>query len=237
VPELEQPLSGGNINPDGVVKVGDTVRRVAGPWTPAVHALLRHLAAGAYPAPVPLGLDERGREILSFVPGEPVWPDRVDLVRSSSGLRRAGRLVADYHDAQQSFVAPAGAAWRNDGRDPSGSEEVLAHNDLAPWNLIAGPAWTFIDWDLVAPGRRRWDLAWALHTFAGLWPDSGYDDREVVERVGAFSDGARVARRDRPGLLATVVERTRFAADEIRRRAARGEPAYVRLAADGHADS
>ena len=38
----EIPLAGGNMSA-GVVRVGDTVRRPAGPWTPAVHALLTHL--------------------------------------------------------------------------------------------------------------------------------------------------------------------------------------------------
>ena len=41
----EVPLTGGNITP--VVRVGATVRRATGPWTPAVHALLRHLEAVA----------------------------------------------------------------------------------------------------------------------------------------------------------------------------------------------
>ena len=35
-------LAGGNLG--GAVRVGDTVRRPVGPWTPAVHALLGHLA-------------------------------------------------------------------------------------------------------------------------------------------------------------------------------------------------
>ena len=34
----EQPLTGGNVAA-GVVRVGDTVRRPSGPWTPAVHTL------------------------------------------------------------------------------------------------------------------------------------------------------------------------------------------------------
>lgn len=42
-----------------------TVRREAGPWTPTIHAYLRHLrASGFTAAPEVLGLDERGREIL-----------------------------------------------------------------------------------------------------------------------------------------------------------------------------
>ena len=62
------PLAGGNMS-SGVVRVGDTVRRPAGPWTPAVHALLTHLHAAGFPgAPRPLGIDEHGREVLTFIP-------------------------------------------------------------------------------------------------------------------------------------------------------------------------
>jgi hypothetical protein len=57
----ETPLGGGNMS-SGVVRVGDTVRRPAGPWTPAVHALLAHLhAVGFHGAPAPLGIDQQGR--------------------------------------------------------------------------------------------------------------------------------------------------------------------------------
>ena len=37
-PDVEEPLRGGNVSAR-VVRVGDTVRRPAGPHTPAVHAL------------------------------------------------------------------------------------------------------------------------------------------------------------------------------------------------------
>ena len=41
-----------------MVRVGDTVRRPAGPWTPAVDALLRHLEDVGFPgAPRALGRD------------------------------------------------------------------------------------------------------------------------------------------------------------------------------------
>ncbi len=187
----EQILEGGNMNPS-VVRVADSVRRAAGPWTGAVHALLRHLEKQGYPAPRPLGFDSEGREMLSFVPGRVAYPDALASTESADGLRRAGALIADYHRAQASFHPPAGVPWRCEGRDPTGSEEVLAHNDLAPWNLIVRSAeWTFIDWDLVAPGRRLWDLSWALHSFVGLWPDSPISSSEVVSRIAAFCDGPR----------------------------------------------
>src|SRR3954454_22310772 len=64
----EISLDGGYTNAGLVVRVGDTVRRPSS--SPATHALLRHLeAVGFDGAPRLLGVDERGREVLSFVPG------------------------------------------------------------------------------------------------------------------------------------------------------------------------
>jgi hypothetical protein len=60
------------------VKVGDTVRRQTGPWTPMVHALLKYLhSSGFHYSPTVQGLDEKNREILSFIPGDAAtrpWP-------------------------------------------------------------------------------------------------------------------------------------------------------------------
>jgi hypothetical protein len=88
-----------------VERRGDTVRRRAGDWTPAVHALLRHLQqVGFEGAPRPLGL-ERDVEILTFVPGG-------EATHSDEELIRVGELVRAFHAASQGFVAPAGAQWQ-----------------------------------------------------------------------------------------------------------------------------
>src|SRR5437764_1300356 len=86
------------------------------------------------------------------------------------------------------------------------------------------------------PERRHWDLAWALHSFAGLWPEAGHSDPVVVQRIAAFCDAARVAVSERPALLHTVVERTAHNAAELRRRSDAGETAYRRMVDEGHAD-
>jgi len=66
----EVRLPGGSVS--GAVRVGGTVRRPAGPWTPAVHALLSYLTVRVPGIPRVLGRDERHREVLTYLPGRVV---------------------------------------------------------------------------------------------------------------------------------------------------------------------
>src|SRR5258706_7500705 len=67
--EQETLLYGGNVT--GAARVGQTVRRVTGCWSTTVHDLLRHLEASGFTgAPRFVGIDEQGREILTFIKGE-----------------------------------------------------------------------------------------------------------------------------------------------------------------------
>src|SRR5436309_15758987 len=123
----ERPFIGGNLNT--AVRVGDTVRRRAGPHTPAVHALLRHLAQADFPAPQPLGIDDRGREVLTYVEGdtEVGWPDPLpDWVYSIECLRGTARLLRRLHDVTATYRAPLEAHWRIVA--PT-AHEGICHND------------------------------------------------------------------------------------------------------------
>ena len=203
------PLTGGNTNLD-VRRVGSTVRRAAGPWTDTIHALLAHLAdVGFNEAPRALGRDARGREVLTFVHGDVVHPDHQHLLAEPSALVDVATVIRRYHDAVASFVPPSGAIWQDIATDPTAVPETICHNDLAPWNLIATTnGWAFIDWDVAAPGRRYWDLAWAFHTLVGMWPD--VPDAEVVQRFVACCTGYGVPPDDWRELMQLIVERTRW---------------------------
>ena len=100
----------GCVNP--VVRIGDTVRRPVHRWTPAVHALLRHLeAVGFSGAPRVLGFDELGREVLSFIPGEVArrpWPE---VLLDETGLAEVARFLCRYHRAVRGFEPPEDAEW------------------------------------------------------------------------------------------------------------------------------
>lgn len=151
--DAELPLSGGQMT--SVVRVGDTVRRGTEPWTPAVHSLLRHLAAVGFDgAPRPLGFDAVGREMLTYLDGEagffsPTKPVPPDLW-SDRVLTEAAMLLRRYHDATVGFVLPAGITWHGGQTSPA-PPEVVCHNDFAPYNCIFrdGHLHVVIDFDSV----------------------------------------------------------------------------------------
>jgi hypothetical protein len=227
----ELPLSGGNVTA-GVVRVGDTVRRPAGPWTPAVHSLLQHLERKSFAgAPLALGLDEQGREKLSFAPGAAAWPwDAFRPLMTDESLVGVAELIGAYHAAVADFQPPPDAAWSP--MAPRGGADIICHNDLAPWNLIVGPVGelTFIDWDLAAPGTRLSDLAYAARTFTPLVPDAPFEV-DVVRRLQLLADVWRVRSAE---LMEAIVWRARADFAGLEARAAAGQEPWRRMWDEGH---
>lgn len=160
----EVRLGGGAASP--VVRIGDTVRRPTGPWTPGVHALLRHLEETGFDgAPRVLDVDAQDREVLTYLPTEKVWPFSTEV------LLAMARLVRRLHNALATFVPPAGATWRL--RRNGGAASRIGHNDIRPANTVFanGLPYAFIDWELAGPAHRLSDLTWAAINFVPLRPD------------------------------------------------------------------
>ena len=239
----EERLEGGNIG--GAVRVGDTVRRPAGSWTPAVHALLAHLAGKGFTgAPRPRGFDDQGREILTFLEGEAVgsrkpWPA---WVHAEDTLDQVARWMRAYHQAVAGFVPPPGAVWREGGTWSPGL--IIGHNDAAPYNAAwhQGTLAGFFDWDFAGPATPEWDLAFAAFSWVPLHA------RHVVAAEGFTDFAARPRRLDRflrvygwqatAGDFLDVVEaRIRAHAGGIRGLAASGDEAFGRLLSQGVPDA
>lgn len=233
----EEVLRGGNLSV--VVRVGDTVRRPTGPWTPTIHALLRHLEARGFDgAPRVHGIDDEGREILDFVPGAMAWPD-MGALATDDGLARAADLLRRYHDAVADFVPPADATWqldemRADGeRHLGGESPIVCHNDCAAWNLVMGDdRWAFIDWDVAGPRPRLWDVAYAVRGMVLV--DHECDVRHRVD-VLATSYGLGVTERRR--LPEIVLARIQSSIDHMRTRAEAGIEPWATMWAGGHGAS
>jgi aminoglycoside phosphotransferase (APT) family kinase protein len=165
VPEGER-LTGGNMS--GVVRHGDRVHRTAGPWTPTVHRLLRHLHdRGVTGVPRPYGFDADGREVVTYVPGTVPQDPMPGWVWTDSVLAAAGRRLAALHEATADFP-PDDGAWQLPSHQPA---EVVCHNDFAPYNLAFDDEHRLsgvIDWDTASPGPRVWDLAYLAYRLVPL---------------------------------------------------------------------
>jgi hypothetical protein len=169
----EVPLLGGRIT-EGVVRVGDTVRRPRKPGSMVAPLLGLLLERGFHAAPRHLGTDERGRDVLTFVPGD--VPSELDPAFPDDTLTSAARIVRAYHDATA-------------GADLAQGQEVVCHKDLSPCNFVfrSGVPVAVIDFDAAAPGRRLQDIGYALFLWLDLTAD-GPPAREQARRIRVFCD-------------------------------------------------
>jgi hypothetical protein len=103
-PSAEVPLYGGFANRGLVVRVGDTVRRPQRTTSAATHALLQHLQGVSFDgAPRFLGVDSKGREVLSFIPGDAVTPPYPAWALTDPALVSVAELLRRYHAAVATF--------------------------------------------------------------------------------------------------------------------------------------
>jgi hypothetical protein len=198
----EEVLLGG-LETGRVVKVGETVRRESGPWTPTIQALLAHLNARAFPCPRPLGLDDHGREVLSFLPGRASnWPWPAGLI-ATEGAAKVGAFLRRYHDAVVDFTPPGPALWRHGPQAPK-PDEIILHGDFGPHNLIwdGDDVCGLIDFELARPGDPMEDAGFAVVRAAQLRPDAqtlspGFaTPPDRAARLAAFAEGYGCARSD-----------------------------------------
>jgi hypothetical protein len=200
MPEIVLP--GGYTNAGHVTRVGDTVRRPARPHSPAIRALLEHLEREGFDgAPRFLGVDERQREVLSFMPGEAALEPLADWAFSDEALVSVAQLLRRFHDATASFAASA-HAWP-DFVPEAFRDGVICHNDPNLDNVICvdGVAVGLIDFDLAAPGSAVWDVTCAARLWAPL-----RDERDVpepvrgrtLERLRLFVDAYGLPMEQRP---------------------------------------
>lgn len=225
-----------------VVRLANTVRRPVHPWTPAVHALLRHLEDVGFPyAPRVLGIDQEGREILTYLGGQS-GPQGWAKVVDDAGLMAFARLLRDYHDAVAGFRPPDELRWFTGETGPR-EDEVICHGDFGPWNIV----WRgerpvgILDWDYARPADRMHDLAYALEYVAPFQNDAEClrwlrypepaDRRHRLELLAATYGLTSTV-----GLIDAVIDVQRDGIEQVRRLAdARYQP-QARWVTDGLLD-
>jgi hypothetical protein len=211
-------------NVGGAMRVGDTVRRATGPWTPAVHALLDHLATRLPHVPRVLGFDESGREVLSYLPGRVVDVD--------TELLTPGQIVSIvdwtrmFHAAVADFAHPG--PWRY---FPLPHPTLIGHNDIAPYNACfdGDDLVGIFDWDMSGPTTPLFELAFIAWNCVPLWRDIGPEPAAERLALIAGAYGGFAPRQ----VLHAVPDRIRIMLDGIPAKAAAGDRGMANLMAAG----
>lgn len=231
----EEKLIGGVANEGAVSRVGDHVRRPSTPYSSTIHSLLMWLrAVGFDGAPLPIGIDDDGRERLEFVDGDVPVPPYPTWAQSDAALESVAVLLRRYHDAASSFDA-SGLGWSGELADPLGGP-IICHNDVCLENVVFrdGVAVALLDFDFAAPGRRMHDLAQFARMCVPVDDDAsaarlgwGAVDRPARLRLVADAYGADST--DRAELVAILTDSIAHGDEFVRRRAEAGDPGFVKM--------
>lgn len=227
----ETQLPGGTSNRGLVVRVADTVHRPQTWASPAVHALLLHLEqVGFDGAPRYLGVDEQGREVLNYLPGQAATEPYPPWALTDEVLVSVAQLLRRYHEAVASFD-PSRYSWLT-----AVPEEyrvgLVSHNDPNLDNVIFrdGRAVALIDFDLASPGSRLWDVALAARLWVPLRDPVDVTDQRAgraAERLRLFVDAYGLRGQDRLRLAAAARRSHSWCYDIVRAGAEQGQPGYA----------
>lgn len=215
--------------PDGEIRV----HRPTGPWTPAVHELLRYLGEqGLDGIPEVYGLDDEGREVLSYLPGDTLDPAHEEA--SDSALGDAAAWLRRFHDAVAGFE-PSHTTWRQGEASLDRiAGQIVCHNDpgLYNWVVVEGEFAGMIDWDRAGPGLPVDDLAFLCWSGIPLLRETPSEKaaRRLALAAEAYG-GVSVAE-----LLDAVVQRMELIAERWRFGIASGDPGTIALRDSGMMD-
>jgi hypothetical protein len=213
----------------GVTRIGRTVRRPTGPWTPAVHELLTYLHEhGLRGIPRLHGTDDEGREVLEYVEGRGVPIDREVVL--DTVLEEAVVWLRDFHDLVEGFRPSGLRSWRG-GEAELARGQIICHHDPGAYNWIiqSGHFVAMIDWDMAGPGEPIDDLAFLAWTGIPLYREIPVEDvaRRLDLLVEAYGEWGPMT------VLDAVVRRMTTAADRIEAGQARGDQGFLNLGAIG----
>ncbi len=172
----EETLAGGGRSL--VIRRGNQVIREFFPWTPSVHAVLRHLESKGFSgSPRVISSRNEEEDIQTYIEGinqhiSPWSDDQIVCVAS---------LLHEFHSSMRDFIAPEEAIWRPwFARDIYDDDLIIGHCDFSPWNILTRqdvPV-AIIDWETAGPVSRLVEIAHAC------WINVQLVDDDVAERAG-----------------------------------------------------
>lgn len=220
------------------IKIKDKkVIRPQKPWSIDIQNFLRYLRdKNVTYVPEPLGFDQDGNEILSYVPGEVYsYPLPAKLLTQKS-IISAGKLLRDFHDKGADFLKSLSGQekWMLTYDMP---HEVMCHGDFAPYNVttIDGIATGIIDFDTLMPGTRLWDVVYGAYRWVPLYFDDTTEvTTEMQVRLRLFLEAYGLSKSEYSLIVPCLVKRLDYLIEFMEKEAQSGEKNFQVNIADGH---
>jgi thiamine kinase-like enzyme len=223
--DKQELLDGGWGKDSKPVKVGNTVHRQPSEQSSYVHQVLQFLEHANFGwAPRFLGIDEQGREVLSFIDG--YVPHGQEVPQQTWSLETMQDIFAHIRQLHD-LTSVSGLA---------NGHECICHGDLSYANTVYrdGKAIAFIDWDWAHPGPRIDDVAYGILEYLSigeLESGGGPEERAQLARALAYTYGLDASQRGRvPARMLDLLLITR---DKQLQAIEQGSPSGIKLAEAG----
>ncbi len=231
-------LSGGL---NKITLIDGVLHRPGQPWSDQIQFLLAHLEnRGFAGSPRPLGFDQSGDEMVSYLPGATLDAQTHEQFQTDKVLTSAASLLQRLHDASADYEALPESPWQAmpTGSNHQRDEHIICHNDFAPYNCVLnnGIIDGVFDFDTASPGPARWDIAYAVFRFCPLSPPSNPSSygslQEQRRRLHLFCDEYGTPCDEE--LLNLVVQRLYALISHMHDQAALGDEAFAGHIEAGH---
>ena len=234
----EERLVGGVANAGSVVRVGGYVLRPSNPHSGSIHSFLSSMhRVGFRGASVPVGIDDDGRERLTFIEGDVPVPPYPAWAQTDSALASTAELLRGLHEAARSFD-PSGMTWSEEMADPAGGP-IVCHNDVCLENVVFsdGVAVGLLDFDFAAPGRATYDLAQFARMCVPVDDDTnasrlGWQPADRAARLRVVADAYGLEQTSRTLLLDILTDSIDSGGEFVRRRVEAGDLNFIKMWTD-----
>lgn len=237
--EVEVLLPAGDVT-EGVVRIGNTVRRPHQPQSYAIAAYLDHLERQGFEgAPRYLGRDSSGRDVLTFIEGDVAGASIEDRFLGDTLLESVARLVHDLHEAADGY-RPVEEPFPEPANDDT--IEVVGHLDVTPQNVVVrdGLAVGLVDFDLAGETTRFRDAYnAAMHWVPLRAPEDMTVEFELasqLRRLRIFADASGWTIQQRRALPRFGAEASARSWERMRRRAESVGGGWARMWTEGVGD-
>ena len=185
-------------------------------------------------------MDDRGREVLSWVDGDVPLPPYPAWAMTDSALTDLGALLRRLHDATATFRTDT-SDWSTQWGDPVRGP-VICHNDPFPENVVfrEGRVVALIDFAMASPGRPLWDVAIAAELWGPLgdpaWRDQHPADLDGIRRLGVLARAYGLEPERADELVDVIIEERAHSVANIRAEIADGDEASIHYWAEAGGD-